>query len=105
MSSSLRVTCRGALVSCMAAAGLRRFSPAELEHLEAESQRLAKDLQTVVDKFKDRVRATLAFYLLCLIHYFRVHAADRETAGIYEDRLKNNVPEVYTEFRDRLNAL
>lgn len=80
--------------------GLRRLSGPEIEHLQEETRRLARDLATVVEKYKDKVRATLGFYYLCLIHHFRQHAKDRGTAGEYEDRLKSVVPEVYTYYKE-----
>lgn len=81
-------------------AGLRALSQAELQHLRAESQRLAGDLETVVEKYRDKVRATLGFLYLCLIHHYRHHMRDRTSARQIEDRLKSVVPEVYTLHRE-----
>jgi hypothetical protein len=83
--------------------GLRRLAPPEITHLQAETERLARDLTTVVEKYRDRVRATLAFYYLCLIHHLRHHAKDRSASREFEDRLKSVVPEVYTLYRESIN--
>lgn len=80
--------------------GLRRLGPPEIEHLQAETQRLSRDLSTVVEKYKDKVRATLGFYYLCLIHHFRHQEKDRSASHEFEDRLKSVVPEVYTLYRE-----
>ncbi|MCR9141429.1 MAG: hypothetical protein NXI24_04195 [bacterium] len=82
--------------------GLRKLAPPEIAHLRSETDRLARDLTTVVEKYKDRVRATLAFYYLCLIHHLRIDVRDRSASREYEDRLKSLVPEVYTEFHEKL---
>lgn len=80
---------------------LRALTQAELQHLRAESQRLAGDLETVVEKYRDKVRATLGFFYLCLIHHHRHHLKDRAAARQIEDRLKSVVPEVYTLYREQ----
>ncbi len=82
--------------------GLRRLAPPEVEHLRHESDRLGRDLATVVEKYRDRVRATLGFYHLCLIHHLRHHAKDRTASREFEDRLKSVVPDVYTAYRESM---
>ncbi len=85
---------------CFHYEGLRRLSPAEIQHLQSESARLSRDLNQVVERYKERVRATLAFFYLCLMHHHRFHAHDRESARAYEDRLKADVPQMYVVYKE-----
>lgn len=86
--------------NCFHYEGLRRLSPAELEHLRQEASRLSRDLNQVVERFKEKVRATLAFFYLCLMHHYRFHANERESARAYEDRLKADVPQMYVVYKE-----
>ncbi|MEQ9367390.1 MAG: hypothetical protein RIF32_24370 [Leptospirales bacterium] len=88
--------------SIMGSDGLRRLAPPEIEHLQGETRRLARDLGTVVEKYRDRVRATLGFYYLCLIHHLKHHAKDRNASHEFEDRLKSVAPEIYTLYRESI---
>ncbi|HBS05120.1 MAG TPA: hypothetical protein DEA96_09155 [Leptospiraceae bacterium] len=46
--------------------GLRRLNRDEVSQLQRETHRLEKDLGTVMDRFKEKVEARLAFYYLVL---------------------------------------
>ena len=46
--------------------GLRRLNRDEVSQLQRETHRLEKDLGTVMDRFKEKVQARLAFYYLVL---------------------------------------
>ncbi|MCB1326956.1 MAG: hypothetical protein H7A21_20395 [Spirochaetales bacterium] len=81
-------------------ATLRQLHPREIEYLNSEIRRLTRDLDTVIDKYKDRVRARLCFYHLALFHYYRYQEISREEARNHEAALEALSPELYAALKE-----
>jgi len=83
--------------------GMRRLSEQELYDLDTELRRLTRDLEQVIEKYRERVLARLAFFYMCLIHHFRFHEVDPDAAEHAEDQLKRVAPQTYSVYREAWN--
>ncbi|MCB1138206.1 MAG: hypothetical protein KDK23_05585 [Leptospiraceae bacterium] len=68
--------------------GLRRLNRDEVSQLQRETHRLEKDLENVMDKFKEKVQARLCFYYLALHQAAIFVYDDRDYARELMDSLK-----------------
>lgn len=70
------------------------LSSHELIHLEGEANRLERTLDTVTEKYRERVQALLSFYVLILLHHFTRYEKDGGLAREYETLLRKAAPEL-----------
>lgn len=75
--------------------GLKPFAARRVEEIERECRRLEDNLKTVIDKYKLRVSARLAFYYLLLMHHYIFAASDRTMELKYENSLREVAPELH----------
>lgn len=79
--------------------GLRRLSEREVRSLHAEVERLERDLNVVIERYRDRVRARLCYLYLVLIQFYTLQEKDRDIVEDFEDRLRSLSPESYDFYR------
>lgn len=83
-------------------AGLRKLLPEEIREAAAELARLNSDLDRVVEKFKERVRARICFYILVLLSHHHFHDFNEDDVQELETRLAELEPDLYKEYRDNV---
>lgn len=86
-------------MACVFAPGLRRLGPDEVEGFRLEADRLYRDLDIVVEKYREKVRARAAFQDMVLLHHFTFHERDSGRTGEIEKRLKDNSPELFQYYK------
>jgi tetratricopeptide (TPR) repeat protein len=84
--------------------GLRKLLPEEIREAAAELARLNTDLERVVDKFKERVRARICFYILVLLSHHHFHEFNEDDVQELETRLAELEPDLYKDYRDNVTA-
>lgn len=84
--------------------GLRKLLPEELREAAGELARLNADLERVVEKFKERVRARICFYILVLLAHHHHHDFNEDDVQELETRLAELEPELYKDYRDHVTA-
>ena len=72
----------------------RKPTNPELDQVHQDAERLAGDLHTVVEKYREKTRARLAFYILVLLHDHSYPEKDKPAVKEYEKFLKEIAPEV-----------
>ncbi len=80
--------------------GLRRLTPDEVEGFRLEADRLYRDLDIVVEKYREKVRARAAFQDMVLLHHYTYHERDSGRTGELEKRLKSSSPELFQYYKD-----
>lgn len=84
--------------------GLRKLLPEELKEAAAELSRLNADLERVVEKFKERMRSRICFYILVLLAHHQFHDYNEDDVQELETRLAELEPELYKYYRDHITS-
>lgn len=83
--------------------GLRRLNREEVSQLQRETHRLEKDLETVMDRFKEKVQARLCFYYLVLHQAAVFVYQDLDYAKELLESLKNIHPPLAAMAKDAVS--
>jgi len=78
---------------------IKKMEDAEIEQAVTEIRRLRKDMDRVVDEYKNRVKSRIAFYALILIHHFTFFEKDTSLVREYENILQETSPLLYERYR------
>ncbi len=92
------------LMSMASRMHLRKLLPEEVREIGKDLARLDPDLERVVEKYKERVRARICFLILVLLQYHYVHDYDESAIQELESRLAELDAPLYKEYRDYLHA-
>ncbi|MCE9596563.1 MAG: tetratricopeptide repeat protein [Spirochaetia bacterium] len=79
---------------------LRKLLPEELKEIRTELGRLSQDLERVVEKYKERVRARICFFILVLLQHHASHEYHPEDIQELETKLAELNPGLYKDYRD-----
>ncbi|MBL8019188.1 MAG: hypothetical protein JNM27_05950 [Leptospirales bacterium] len=79
---------------------LRKLLPEELKEIRAELGRLSQDLERVVEKYKERVRARICFFILVLLQHHAAYEYNPDDIQELETKLAELNPGLYKDFRD-----
>jgi tetratricopeptide (TPR) repeat protein len=83
---------------------LRRLLPEEVKEISKDLARLSPDLERVVEKYKERVRARICFFILVLLQHHYLHDYNEEAIQELETRLAELDAHLYKEYRDYLHG-
>ena len=74
---------------------LSQLNRLQIKEIRLEIQRLQKEKERGLEKYRESLHAALSFYLLTLIYQYRSYGSEPGQAYEYEEELKKISPELY----------
>lgn len=79
--------------------GIRQLENRELSYIHSEIERLEQNMESVIPKYRERVRSGLSFYILLLIHHYKFHNPQRRAEAALKEKLQELSPELHSFLR------